>query len=90
MILDADREETGEDEDEDGEDIDDESPKNVDISPGLSAFTDENDVIYVHKLSLSYFREKLIEHHSIQHKLNELQWPSKNGLPAPANIIAHS
>jgi hypothetical protein len=89
MILDADGEESS-NEDEDGEDTDDEPPKNVDISPGLSAFTDENGVIYVHKLSLPYFREKLIEHHSIQHKLNQLRWPSTNGLPAPANIIAHS
>lgn len=88
MILEADGEET--DEDEDREDTDDESPKNEDISPGLSAFTDENGVLYVHKLNLRYFREKLIEHHSIQHKLNLLQWPSTNGLPAPANIIEHS
>jgi len=63
---------------------------NTDLLQELKPFADNDGVIYVRKLSLKYFKSKLIEHHSIQHQMGKLIWPSTNGLPPPANIIEHS
>jgi hypothetical protein len=42
----------------------------------------------VRKLSLQFFRSKLVEHFDILFKQNQIKWPSRNGLTTPGVVTA--
>ena len=44
---------------------------------------DKDGAIIVHKLRLTYFRKKLIEHYDILYRKKKIIWPSRNGLGNP-------
>ena len=48
---------------------------------------DCEQVRYVHKLPLEYFRSKLVEHFDIQFKRQEIEWPSHTGLEEPPQVL---
>jgi hypothetical protein len=42
----------------------------------------------VRKLSIQFFRSKLVEHFDILFKQNQIKWPSRNGLTTPGVVTA--
>jgi hypothetical protein len=66
-------------------------------APDLGSNDDNNDenivaedppvgsdgIRYVRKLSMDYFRKRLVEHFDILYQRNEIKWPSRLGMPQP-------
>ena len=66
--------------DDDSTDEDDDHPDNVDqqsTAVQLARSVDEDGCRCVRKLSLSVFRDKLVEHFDIAFSKNEIKWPTK-------------
>ena len=48
--------------------------------------SEQRGIRVVRKLSLPFFRSKLVEHFDILFKQNRIKWPSRNGLATPGVV----
>ncbi|KAL7544770.1 hypothetical protein ACHAWF_008135 [Thalassiosira exigua] len=50
---------------------------------------DEDELVYVQKLDLTYFKSKLVGHFDICWKQHKIRWPSRTGSDPPPTIYEH-
>jgi hypothetical protein len=52
----------------------------------IPATGDRRSVRIIRKLSLPYFRDKLVQHFDILFRQNKIKWPTRMGAPAPPTL----